>query len=70
MDVTHGSAVIGGLHEGDLPEEEEREGHDGGFTRGKEVGYDDGVLEMEGPNSNGHSGTLSEQFHVQILHVT
>lgn len=69
VDVTHGSTVIWGLHEGDLPEEEEREGHDG-FTGGNEAGYDDGVLEMEGPNSNGHSGTLSEQFHVQILHVT
>lgn len=64
VDVTHGSAVSGGLHEADLPEQEETEGDDG---REKEVEYDDGVLEM---NINGNSGTLLRQFHVQILHVT
>lgn len=64
MDVTHGSAVSGGLHEADLPEQEETEGDDG---REKEVEYDDGVLEM---NINGNSGTLLRQFHVKILHVT
>lgn len=71
VDVTHGSAAIGGLHEGNLPEEEEeRENLDGDFSGEKEAGYDDGVLEMKAPNINGYSGMLLKQFHVQILHVT
>lgn len=71
VDVTHGSAMSWGLHEGNFPEQEEQEGRADDDRGGKkEEEYDGGVLEMKPPSISGDSGTILKQFHVRILHVT